>query len=168
MARKAFSGPEAPPSGVFSRGNSEPSKEKAGSWSWTGKRGWPCRDGHAAWPGKGEVHKGREGLGAGRRVESRRPGTFPPRATQAPRPGGRGAEGSRTDPAHLNLQPGLAAGSEQTAAGAAETPPLPPGAPPQPRAGFQSVRRVRSAYPRWPVSLASPETGTGLVGTGRE
>ncbi|MXQ92264.1 hypothetical protein E5288_WYG020396 [Bos mutus] len=25
---------------------------------------------------------------------------------------------------------------------------------------------MRSAYPRWPVSLESPETGTALVGTG--
>lgn len=69
---------------------------------------------------------------------------------------------------HLNLKPGLAADSGQTAAGAAETPTLPPGARPQPRACFQSVRRMRSAYPRWPVSLESPETGTALVGTGCE
>lgn len=60
MDRKAFSGPKAPPSGVFSSGNSELSKEKAGSWSGRASGGDLVETATRLWLCKGKVHKGRE------------------------------------------------------------------------------------------------------------
>lgn len=160
----------------FLEGLLELSKEKAGARSQPGERGCTCWEGQAAGLGPGRVDKDRKWGGVGRQRQTAgdqgrgrpvpRRGVVPAR-WEAPRPTAlcraeeKERKGSSAVAAPWTWNPG------GLRLGRLEEPPETPTFP-GPRAGFQNIRRSLSAYPRRPVSLASPGTGAGLAGAGRQ